>query len=78
MARGVRGVLLADVAIAITSAGGPSSQDGQEPGTVLFSAVDAEDSHRVECLQFSGDPAAVCASTTLAALDAHVDTLDLQ
>jgi nicotinamide-nucleotide amidase len=74
MACRVRGLLLADIAVAVTGAGGPSGQDGHEPGTV-FLAIDADDSHHIECLAFSGDPRTVCAATTLAALDALVDEL---
>jgi nicotinamide-nucleotide amidase len=40
MARRVRSMLLADIAVAITGSGGPSAQDGHEPGTV-FLAVGA-------------------------------------
>jgi nicotinamide-nucleotide amidase len=76
MAHHVRSLLGADVSVAVTGAGGPSAQDGHEPGTV-FLAVEGIDSHHVERLQLPGDPAAVCAATTLAALDALIDTLDL-
>jgi nicotinamide-nucleotide amidase len=75
MARRVRSLLLADVSVAVTGAGGPSAQDGHQPGTV-FLAVEGIDSHHVERLQLAGDPATVCAATTLAALDALVDALD--
>ena len=34
MAAGVRRLLSADLAVAVTGSGGPSAQDGQEPGTV--------------------------------------------
>jgi len=75
MARRVRSLLLADISVAVTGAGGPSAQDGHEPGTV-FLAVEGNDSHHTRRLQLSGDPATVCAATTLAALDALLDALD--
>jgi nicotinamide-nucleotide amidase len=75
MAARVRELLMADVAVAITGAGGPSAQDGHEPGTV-FLAVDVADGSHVVRLDLSGEPETVCALTTLAALDALVDALD--
>jgi nicotinamide-nucleotide amidase len=75
MARRVRSLLLADIAVAVTGAGGPSPQDGHEPGTV-FLAVDGNDSPDVQRLQLPGDPERVCAATTLAALDALLKALD--
>ena len=36
MARGARRLFDADVAIALTGAGGPDGQDGEPPGTVWF------------------------------------------
>ncbi|WP_308257337.1 CinA family protein [Pseudonocardia lacus] len=78
MARRTREMLLADVAVAVTGAGGPSAQDGREPGTV-FLAVDAEDHHRVVRLQFDGDePMEVLSASTTAALDALVAYLEAQ
>jgi nicotinamide-nucleotide amidase len=75
MARRVRELLLADISVAVTGAGGPSAQDGHEPGTV-FMAVSGVDRDRVERLDLSGEPEEICAATTLAALDALVDALD--
>ena len=75
MARRVRELLLADIAVAVTGAGGPSAQDGHEPGTV-FLAVDGEGRDQVQRLDLSGEPATICAAATLAALDALVDALD--
>jgi nicotinamide-nucleotide amidase len=74
MARSVRKLLLADISVAVTGAGGPSAQDGHEPGTV-FLAVDGGGREQVLCLNLPGEPAAVCAAATLAALDALVSTL---
>jgi nicotinamide-nucleotide amidase len=68
MARGVRRLLRADVAVAVTGAGGPEGQDGQEPGTV-FLAVDDGADQRVQRLDLDGDdPAAVCEAAAEAAL----------
>jgi len=74
MARRVRAMLLADVAVAVTGAGGPSAQDGHEPGTV-FLAVDGIANPQVVRLDLPGEPEAICAATTMAALDALVDAL---
>lgn len=75
MARGVRRLLHADAALAVTGAAGPDGQEGQEPGTV-FVAVTVEDRHRELRLQLAGDPQAVCRATTTAALRALVDCLE--
>lgn len=67
MARGVRSLLGADVAVAVTGAGGPDPQDGREPGTVFLAAVDGSgvvvQEHRLP-----GGPAQVCAAAAQAAL----------
>jgi nicotinamide-nucleotide amidase len=73
MARSVRKLLLADISVAVTGAGGPAAQDGHEPGTV-FLAVDGG-REQVVRLDLPGEPATVCAAATLAALDALVSTL---
>jgi nicotinamide-nucleotide amidase len=73
MARSVRKLLLADISVAVTGAGGPAAQDGHEPGTV-FLAVDGG-REQVLRLDLPGEPATVCAAATLAALDALVSTL---
>jgi nicotinamide-nucleotide amidase len=76
MARRTRELLLADLVVATTGAGGPSEQDGREPGTV-FLAVDAPDHHRVVGLRFdSDDPQEVLGCSTAAALDALVAYLE--
>jgi nicotinamide-nucleotide amidase len=76
MARRTRELLLADVAAAVTGAGGPSAQDGREPGTV-FLALDAPDHHRVVRLIFDeDDPAQVLDRATAATLDALVAYLE--
>jgi nicotinamide-nucleotide amidase len=73
MASGVRGLLGADVAVAVTGAGGPSPQDGQEPGTV-YVAVDDSD-QTVRRLGFSGEPPVICADAADAALRMLLEAL---
>jgi nicotinamide-nucleotide amidase len=75
MARGVRKLLDADVAVAVTGAGGPGGQDGREPGTV-FLAFDGGDDHRVTRLQLEGEPEVVCATSTVAALRLLIEGLE--
>jgi nicotinamide-nucleotide amidase len=61
MATGVRRLLHADVAVALTGAGGPDGQDGQPPGTVFFGLSDGE-KNQVEHRHFDeSDPGQVCA-----------------
>jgi nicotinamide-nucleotide amidase len=68
MADGVRRLLNADVAVALTGAGGPDSQDGQPPGTVFFGLSNGKDS-QVEHRYFDcGDPAQVCDEAVAEAL----------
>jgi nicotinamide-nucleotide amidase len=75
MARRVRSLLLADIAVAVTGSGGPSAQDGHQPGTV-FLALEGVNGNDVRRLQLAGDPGSICAATALAALDALLDGLD--
>ena len=76
MAREVRRLLRADVAVALTGAGGPSEQDGREPGTV-FLAVDVDGGHRVQRVQLPGDdPVEICAGAARAALELLVGELE--
>ncbi|MGH3915571.1 MAG: CinA family protein [Pseudonocardiaceae bacterium] len=68
MAKGVRRLLQADVAIALTGAGGPGGQDGQPPGTAFLGLADCWGTV-VEHRFFEGrNPADICAATTVAAL----------
>jgi nicotinamide-nucleotide amidase len=70
MARGVRRLLGADVAVAVTGAGGPDPQDGQEPGTIFVGLDDGTDI-QVRELHLDGDPQEIsvtAAETTLCAL----------
>jgi len=74
MARGVRRLLRADVALGVTGAGGPDPQDGRDPGTV-FLAVDSTEDHRVLRLQLGGHPTAVCSGAADAAVATLVEEL---
>jgi nicotinamide-nucleotide amidase len=76
MARGVRRLLKADVAVAVTGAGGPGGQDGRDPGTV-FIAFDGGDEHRVLRLFLDDEPKVVCATTAAAALRVLIDGLEV-
>jgi nicotinamide-nucleotide amidase len=76
MARGVRTLLGADVAVAVTGAGGPGGQDGREPGTVFVAVDDGGDRHRVTRLDLDAEPKVVCATATVAALRMLVEALE--
>jgi len=67
MAEGVRRLLDADVAVALTGVGGPDEQDGQPPGTV-YVAVSRAEGGACEHHRFEGDPKAVLTAATLEAL----------
>ncbi len=67
MARGVLDLLSADVAVAVTGAGGPDPEEDMPPGTV-FIAVCSGGDVRVEQHRFDGDPEQVVRDTTLGAL----------
>lgn len=68
MAAGVRRLLGADVAIAVTGAAGPDPQDGQPPGTV-FIGIDAGDGPATTELALDGEPEEICARTVEHALE---------
>lgn len=77
MARGVRRLLHADVAVAVTGVAGPTRQDGEPPGTV-FVAVASDAGVRSEHHELPGPPSevveqAVDASVRL--LRTHLDAL---
>jgi nicotinamide-nucleotide amidase len=76
MARGVRRLLKADVAVAVTGAGGPGGQDGREPGTV-FVAFDGGDEHRVLRLVLDDEPKIVCATSAVASLRVLIEGLEV-
>ncbi|MGY0498497.1 CinA family protein [Nocardia sp. FBN12] len=68
MARGVRALMDADIAVATTGAGGPDPQDGEPAGSVWFCVVsrgDARASHR----RFDGDPTEVVEQSTQYAIE---------
>jgi nicotinamide-nucleotide amidase len=68
MAEGVRRLLKADVAVALTGAAGPDGQDGQPPGTVFLALADETDTHvEHHCLN-GNSPAEVCAKAVTQAL----------
>ena len=75
MADGVRRVLGADLAVAVTGVGGPDRQDGEPPGTVWIGVADGRDT-TAELLQASGDPEEICQQTIDAAVDRLLDVLD--
>jgi nicotinamide-nucleotide amidase len=60
MAVGVRSLLGADVAVAVTGSGGPSAQDGKDPGTVYVAVDDGSATH-VQRLDLDGAPGQICA-----------------
>jgi nicotinamide-nucleotide amidase len=74
MAAGVRRLLGADVAVAVTGSGGPSAQDGQDPGTV-YMAVDDGSATRVQRLDLHGEPGEICADSAEHALRLLLDGL---
>lgn len=69
MAEGVRELLGADVALALTGLGGPDVTEGQPPGTVFLAIVTA-DSTRVTEFAFEGEPESVLEQTVAATLHA--------
>ncbi len=74
LARGVRALLGADVAVSTTGVGGPDAQDGHEPGTVYLGWATAEDAGH-ELVHFEGDPVEVIDQAVEAALTLLADTL---
>lgn len=74
MATGVRRLLGADVAIAVTGAAGPDPQDGRPPGTV-FVGIDAGDGPRTVELSLEGEPEEICARTVVEALRRTADAI---
>ncbi|GAB2522403.1 CinA family protein [Paramicrobacterium agarici] len=67
MATSVRRLFRADVAIAVTGAGGPEPEDGQPAGTV-FLAVATAAGTQIEKKTFEGGPGEVVQSTVKEAL----------
>jgi nicotinamide-nucleotide amidase len=78
MGVGVRDLLDADVAVAVTGAGGPDPQDGQEPGTVFLAVVDGSDAGEEPVrLHIDGDVGEVCATAVTEALGLLLERLRL-
>ncbi|MCQ4118107.1 CinA family protein [Rhodococcus tibetensis] len=75
MVAAVAEILGADVAVAVTGAGGPDPQDGQPPGTVWFGII-ARGEVSAELQKFDGDPQEVVEATTGHALSLLAKTLD--
>ncbi|MDQ4006593.1 MAG: CinA family protein [Actinomycetota bacterium] len=75
MAEGVRRLLDADVAVAVTGVGGPDEQEGQPPGTVYI-AVAGADGGTCRHHRFDGDPKEVLTATALEALKALATQMD--
>ncbi len=67
MAAGVRRLMKADVAVAVTGVGGPGGSDGHPAGTVMI-AVSSPHADWAATHHFDGDPAEVVSRTTLHAL----------
>jgi nicotinamide-nucleotide amidase len=67
MATGVRLLLGADVAVAVSGVAGPDPQDAEPPGTVWL-AVDLGDGPQTELLSAMGTPIEICAQAVDAAL----------
>jgi len=75
MAHGAARLLGADVVVAVTGAGGPDPQDGQDPGTVWFGVV-APSGASTENRLFPGEPGEVVKAATQHALTLLVGALD--
>lgn len=74
MARGARRVLGADLAVAVTGAGGPGPEEGRPAGTV-FLAVATPAGEQVRERLFAGGPDEVLRQTAEAALAMLLDEL---
>lgn len=68
MAEGVRRLLGADIAVALTGAGGPDEQDGQPPGTAFLALSDGLHTQVEHHFFDDDDPAEVCDRTAAEAL----------
>jgi PncC family amidohydrolase len=74
MATGVRRLLDADIAVAVTGVAGPDPQDGRPPGEVWIGLDDGRTAH-AELLQAAGTPEQICEQTVVEALRRVVRTL---
>ncbi|MBB5916023.1 nicotinamide-nucleotide amidase [Nocardia transvalensis] len=68
MAAGVRSMMRADIAVAVTGVGGPDSQDGAKPGSVWL-AIATPDGTRAVYEEFAGEPVDVVHRTVRRALE---------
>ena len=75
MAEGVRRLLRADVAVAVTGVGGPGPDEGCPPGTVHVAVADAAGTRSVHA-RLPGDPAAVVAGATTLVLEELLHALE--
>lgn len=74
MVRGIRRLMRADIAVAVTGAAGPGAQDGHAPGTVFLAVHDGGDVDVVR-LDLDGSPKQVCVACAEAALRVLADCL---
>ncbi|WP_067814735.1 CinA family protein [Nocardia inohanensis] len=75
MAAGVRALLGADLAVAVTGVGGPDPQDGEPAGSVWL-AVEGPAGTRTRHEHFDGDPTEVLRQTVEVAFDMLLAALD--
>ena len=75
MARAVRTLLHADVAVSVTGVAGPEEQDGRAAGTVFVGLALGDEVTHVE-LHLPGDRPRVRAYSAISALDALRRALD--
>jgi nicotinamide-nucleotide amidase len=73
MAAGVRRLLGADVAVAVTGVAGPDRQDGEPPGTVWI-AIDTG-RPTASLLEAVGDPSDICDTALIGSLQCALDAL---
>lgn len=75
LARGVRRLIVADIAVSVTGVGGPDPSDGHPPGTVYVGwADDTGTGHRALALD-TDDPGEVLEASVEAALDVFLHRL---
>ncbi|WP_309132521.1 CinA family protein [Brevibacterium sp.] len=75
MARSVARLMGADIAIAASGAGGPGSQEGQDPGTTWIAAL-VGDEISSEIHHFEGEPIDILAQTEDRSLTLVADLLE--
>lgn len=74
MAEGVRRLLGATVAVALTGVGGPDGDEGEPPGTVFLAVADKQGTAG-HLRRFPGEPSEVVDATTTAALTLLAEAL---